>query len=37
VIDSYRLHQIQPFQGARDRVSITAHLLYRDGAWQIWF
>ncbi len=37
VIDSYRLHQIQPFEGARDRVSITAHLILRDGAWQIWF
>ncbi len=37
VIDSYRLHQIQPFEGARDRVSITAHLIFRDGAWQTWF
>jgi len=37
VIDSYRLHQIQPFAGARDRVSITAHLVFRDGAWQSWF
>jgi hypothetical protein len=37
VIDSYRLHQIQPFQGERDRVSITAHLLFRDGSWQAWF
>jgi hypothetical protein len=37
LIDSYRLHQIQAFEGARDRVSITAHLLFRDGAWQTWF
>lgn len=37
VIDSYRLHQIQPFEGARDRVSITAHLILRDGVWQSWF
>jgi hypothetical protein len=37
VLDSYRLHQIQPFEGARDRVSITAHLILRDGVWQSWF
>ena len=36
-IDSYRLHQIQPFEGARDRISITAHLLFVDGCWQSWF
>jgi len=37
VIDSYRLHQIQPFTGARDRLSVTAHLVFRDGCWQAWF
>jgi hypothetical protein len=37
VIDSYRLHQIQPFGGDRDRVSITAHLVLGDGGWQCWF
>ena len=37
VIDSYRLHQIQPFVGARDRLSITAHLVFADGRWQTWF
>jgi hypothetical protein len=37
VIDSYRLHQIQPFAGARDRVSITAHAIHDGGRWQAWF
>ena len=41
VIDSYRLHQIQPFAGDRDRVSVTAHLvLAQDGlqdGWHAWF
>jgi hypothetical protein len=37
VIDSYRLHQIQPFVGARDRLSITAHLVFAGGGWQTWF
>jgi hypothetical protein len=36
-IDSYRLHQIQPFEGPRDRVSITAHLVCADLGWQAWF
>jgi hypothetical protein len=37
VIDSYRLHQIQPFGGARDRVSATAHGALVGGSWQVWF
>lgn len=38
LIDSYRLHQIQPFGGARDRVSITAHLVREPaGGWRCWF
>jgi hypothetical protein len=38
VIDSYRLHQIQPFEGARDRVSITIHAAeIDDGLWDTWF
>jgi hypothetical protein len=37
VIDSYRLHQIQPFSGERDRLSVTAHLVFADGHWQSWF
>jgi hypothetical protein len=37
VIDSVRLHQIQPFSGPRDRISVTAHALLADGRWQVWF
>jgi hypothetical protein len=38
LIDSYRLHQIQPFGGARDRVSITIHgALVDAGVWETWF
>ncbi len=38
VIDSYRLHQIQPFEGSRDRISITIHAAeVDDGIWETWF
>lgn len=37
VIDSYRLHQIQPFTGDRDRVSATTHLVLTEEGWQSWF
>ncbi len=39
VLDSYRLHQIQPFPGKRDRISATAHAaLSETGAtWEVWF
>ena len=37
IIDSYRLHQIQPFGGARDRVSLTVHLVAADHGWRAWF
>jgi len=38
VIDSYRLHQIQPFAGERDRVSATVHAAEVDpGRWETWF
>jgi hypothetical protein len=38
VIDSYRLHQIQPFSGSLDRVSITIHAAEIDeGIWETWF
>lgn len=38
VIDSYRLHQIQPFEGDRDRISITVHAAeIDDGVWETWF
>ncbi len=38
LLDSYRLHQIQSFGGARDRISITAHAVeVDDGVWDVWF
>jgi len=37
VIDSYRLHQIQPFAGARDRISATCHIALEAGRWESWF
>lgn len=38
VFDSYRLHQIQPFEGALDRVSATLHGAEIDrGLWESWF
>ncbi len=38
LLDSYRLHQIQRFGGARDRISITAHAVEVDEeVWEVWF
>jgi hypothetical protein len=37
VIDSYRLHQIQPFDGAIDRISATCHAAFVAGQWETWF
>ena len=37
VFDSYRLHQILPFTGDRDRVSVTAHLVLGPQGWEAWF
>jgi hypothetical protein len=37
VIDSYRLHQIQPFTGAIDRISATCHAAFVQGRWESWF
>lgn len=38
LIDSYRLHQIQPFEGARERISATVHAAcVDDGLWECWF
>ena len=38
VFDSYRLHQIQPFGGRRDRVSVTAHAAeVEPNQWEVWF
>lgn len=38
LMSSYRLHQIRPFAGEHDRVSITLHAAEVDrGVWEIWF
>lgn len=37
IIDSYRLHQIQPFEGATDRISATCHAAFVAGEWETWF
>ncbi len=37
VIDSYRLHRIEPFGGLRDRISITAHAAKAGALWEVWF
>lgn len=37
VIDSYRLHQIQPFGGERARISATCHAAFAAGQWETWF
>jgi hypothetical protein len=37
VIDSYRLHQILPFEGTVDRISATMHLVQEGDAWVAWF
>jgi hypothetical protein len=38
LIDSRRLHQIRPFRGRKDRISITVHAVEVDrGVWETWF
>ncbi|MBL8679117.1 MAG: hypothetical protein JNK05_08115 [Myxococcales bacterium] len=38
LMDSYRLHQIEAFDGALDRVSITLHGIEVDRRrWEVWF
>jgi hypothetical protein len=38
LFDSYRLHQIRPFQGARHRISATLHGAQIDRQlWETWF
>ena len=37
LFESYRLHQIEPFTGALDRISATAHLAFETGEWHLWF
>jgi hypothetical protein len=35
--DSYRVHQIEPFDGAIDRITATVHAVKTDEGWQAWF
>jgi len=37
IIDSYRLHQIQPFAGNRHRISMTIHAAKIGARWESWF
>lgn len=38
LMSSYRLHQIRPFRGRRDRISITLHAQkVDDGVFEVWF
>jgi hypothetical protein len=37
LLDSYRLHQIQPFEGSVDRISATCHAAFVAGQWETWF
>ena len=38
VLDSYRLHQIQPFGGDGRRISATLHAVEAEGGvWDTWF
>ncbi len=38
LMSSYRLHQIRPFRGRRDRISITLHAQQvDDGVFEVWF
>jgi len=38
LMESHRLHQIRPFRGTLDRVSITIHAVEVDrGQWDTWF
>lgn len=37
LFSSHRLHQIQAFGGALDRVSMTAHTVLDEGRWECWF
>jgi hypothetical protein len=37
VMESYRLHQIQPFAGATDRISATLHTAWTGDRFESWF
>lgn len=36
-INSYTLHQIQPFESNNDRISLTVHSIYNGECWDCWF
>ena len=38
LFDSRRLHQIRPFRGLAERISVTVHGVEVDrGVWEAWF
>jgi hypothetical protein len=37
VFDSYRLHQILPFRGGKDRISATLHAVQEGDVWEVWW
>ncbi|MFO0552055.1 MAG: hypothetical protein U0271_26955 [Polyangiaceae bacterium] len=38
LMSSYTMHQIRPFRGDRDRISVTLHAVQVDaGVWETWF
>jgi hypothetical protein len=37
MIDSYRLHQIQPFAGDKARITATCYALNNGEGWEVWF
>jgi hypothetical protein len=37
VLDSYRLHKIEPFAGPEDRITATVHAVYTSEGWEAWF
>jgi hypothetical protein len=37
MINSRAIHQIQPFEGDTDRITLTFHIVRQAGAWHIWF
>ncbi len=37
IINSYTLHQIQPFISKEDRISLTVHSVFNGECWECWF
>lgn len=37
VIDSFKMHAIQSFEGNTDRISLTFHIAKEHGIWHVWF